>query len=164
MVLSPCPIHRWFMKTRTIIALFSLRRLCLCASRQLDGENGWCQTMTEDGQALVMLKRHYWYLRPVQGCPNGQQELMGSRISINGWSPPLRCVINRQAIKLLKNRRRTGTRRSRAIESIAAQDNSSVQVFGTVKFTRGDMLGFVEICQRSYRRISRYRKSRWTVR
>ena len=33
-------------------------------------KNGWCQTMTEDGQALVMLKNwHDWYYRPDAGMP-----------------------------------------------------------------------------------------------
>lgn len=33
-------------------------------------KNGWCQTMTEDGQALVMLKKwHDWYYRPDAGMP-----------------------------------------------------------------------------------------------
>ncbi|MBW6098660.1 hypothetical protein HT118_25515 [Escherichia coli] len=49
-------------------------------------KNGWCQTMTEDGQALVMLKKwHDWYYRPDAGnARNGVQTPPGSRISING--------------------------------------------------------------------------------
>lgn len=48
-------------------------------------KNGWCQTMTEDGQALVMLKNGTIGITGLmQGCPNGVQTLLGSRISING--------------------------------------------------------------------------------
>lgn len=49
-------------------------------------KNGWCQTMTEDGQALVMLKNGTIGITGLmQGCPAIMYgQLLGSRISING--------------------------------------------------------------------------------
>lgn len=41
-------------------------------------KNGWCQTMTEDGQALVMLKKwHDWYYRPDAGMPEWRTDAPG---------------------------------------------------------------------------------------
>ncbi|MBW6099175.1 hypothetical protein KZ773_07920 [Escherichia coli] len=41
-------------------------------------KNGWCQTMTEDGQALVMLKKwHDWYYRPDAGMPEWRTDALG---------------------------------------------------------------------------------------
>ncbi len=41
-------------------------------------KNGWCQTMTEDGQALVMLKKwHDWYYRPDAGMPEWCTDALG---------------------------------------------------------------------------------------
>ncbi|MBW6098040.1 hypothetical protein HT118_07185 [Escherichia coli] len=41
-------------------------------------KNGWCQTMTEDGQALVMLKKwHDWYYRPDAGMPEWRTDASG---------------------------------------------------------------------------------------
>ena len=39
-------------------------------------KHGWCQTMTEDGQVLVMLKNGTISITDLmQGCPNGVQTL-----------------------------------------------------------------------------------------
>ncbi|STF43184.1 Uncharacterised protein [Escherichia coli] len=68
-------------------------------------KNGWCQTMTEDGQALVMLKNGTIGITGLmQGCPNGVQTLLGSRISINGKPDPhiTKCVISRRDSGLLR--------------------------------------------------------------
>ncbi|EHO1164122.1 hypothetical protein PHC11_002025 [Escherichia coli] len=47
-------------------------------------KNGWCQTMTEDGQVLVMLKNGTISITDLmQGCPNGVQTLL-VLIGING--------------------------------------------------------------------------------
>lgn len=60
-------------------------------------KNGWCQTMTEDGQALVMLKNGTIGITGLmQGCPNGVQTLLGSRISINGNLIPTSQMCNQQ--------------------------------------------------------------------
>ncbi|MGT6232788.1 hypothetical protein ACRW6G_29125, partial [Escherichia coli] len=58
---------------------------------------GWCQTMTEDGQALVMLKNGTIGITGLmQGCPNGVQTLLGNRISINGNLIPTSQMCNQQ--------------------------------------------------------------------
>ena len=60
-------------------------------------KNGWCQTMTEDGQALVMLKNGTIGITGLmQGCPNGVQTLRGNRISINGNLIPTSQMCNQQ--------------------------------------------------------------------
>ena len=87
-------------------------------------KNGWCQTMTEDGQALVMLKNGTIGITGLmQGCPNGVQTLLGSRISINGNLIPTSQMCNQQ----------TGFR--------AVEVEIVLQAFGVrMEFTRGDML------------------------
>ena len=53
--------------------------------------------MTEDGQALVMLKNGTIGITGLmQGCPNGVQTLLGSRISINGNLIPTSQMCNQQ--------------------------------------------------------------------
>ena len=54
--------------------------------------------MTEDGQALVMLKdtARLCITGLMQGCPNGVQTLLGSRISINGNLIPTSQMCNQQ--------------------------------------------------------------------
>lgn len=74
-------------------------------------KNGWCQTMTEDGQALVMLKNGTIGITGLmQGCPNGVQTLLGSRISINGNLIPTSQMCNpnliHQPLKALKIRQK----------------------------------------------------------
>ncbi|ENZ7985815.1 TPA: hypothetical protein NPO36_004934 [Klebsiella pneumoniae] len=132
------------MKTRTIIALFLSAASVSAQAGNWMVKNGWCQTMTEDGQVLVMLKKDtIGIFGQLQGCPSGQQELMGSRISINGNLIPTSQMCNQQtgykAVEIEGGQAPAAAKK--AIESIAAQDISSVQVFGTqMKFTRGDML------------------------
>ncbi|WP_449554794.1 hypothetical protein [Lelliottia amnigena] len=107
-------------------------------------QNGWCQTMTEDGQALVMLKNETVSIfGQLQGCPDGQQELMGSRISVNGNLVPTSQVCNqRTGFKAIEVEGGQATAAAKkAIVSIAGQEVSTLQVFGgQLSFTRGDMM------------------------
>ena len=86
-------------------------------------KNGWCQTMTEDGQALVMLK-------------NGT-------IGINGNLIPTSQMCNQQtgfrAVEVEIGQAPEMVKK--AVHSIAERDVSVLQAFGVrMEFTRGDML------------------------
>ncbi|MDO2182535.1 hypothetical protein Q2446_27395, partial [Escherichia coli] len=60
-------------------------------------KNGWCQTMTEDGQALVMLKNGTIGITGLlQGGTNGVQKHLGNRISITGIMIPTSYMCNQQ--------------------------------------------------------------------
>ncbi|MDU3170878.1 MAG: hypothetical protein E6685_23990, partial [Escherichia coli] len=87
-------------------------------------KNGWCQTMTEDGQALVMLKN-------------------GTIISINGNLIPTSQMCNQQtgfrAVEVEVGQAPEMVKK--AVHSIAERDVSVLQAFGVrMEFTRGDML------------------------
>ncbi|HDT3512748.1 TPA: hypothetical protein QHP63_005194, partial [Escherichia coli] len=107
-------------------------------------KNGWCQTMTEDGQALVMLKNGTIGITGLmQGCPNGVQTLLGSRISINGNLIPTSQMCNQQtgfrAVEVEVGQAPEMVKK--AVHSIAERDVSVLQAFGVrMEFTRGDML------------------------
>lgn len=107
-------------------------------------KNGWCQTMTEDGQALVMLKNGTIGITGLmQGCPNGVQTLLGSRISINGNLIPTSQMCNQQtgfrAVEVEIGQAPEMVKK--AVHSIAERDVSVLQAFGVrMEFTRGDML------------------------
>ena len=107
-------------------------------------KNGWCQTMTEDGQALVMLKNGTIGITGLmQGCPNGVQSLLGSRISINGNLIPTSQMCNQQtgfrAVEVEIGQAPEMVKK--AVHSIAERDVSVLQAFGVrMEFTRGDML------------------------
>lgn len=107
-------------------------------------KNGWCQTMTEDGQALVMLKNDTTGITGLmQGCPNGVQTLLGSRISINGNLIPTSQMCNQQtgfrAVEVEAGQAPEMVKK--AVHSIAERDVSVLQAFGVrMEFTRGDML------------------------
>jgi hypothetical protein len=132
------------MKSKIMIALILS---AVSASTQAGNwmvKNGWCQTMTEDGQAMVMLKNNSIGVFGLQqGCPYGPQQLMGSRISINGNLVPTTHVCSQQyGWKAFEAEagQAPGAART-AILSIAERDTSVVQAFGgQMKFTRGDML------------------------
>jgi hypothetical protein len=107
-------------------------------------KNGWCQTLTDNGQALVMLKNNtIGIFGQLQGCPSGPQELMGSRISVNGNLVPTSQLCNQQtgfkAVEVEGGQAPAAARK--AIASIAGQETSTLQVFGAqLTFTRGDMM------------------------
>lgn len=107
-------------------------------------KNGWCQTMTEDGQALVMLKNGTIGITGLmQGCPNGVQTLLSSRISINGNLIPTSQMCNQQtgfrAVEVEIGQAPEMVKK--AVHSIAERDVSVLQAFGVrMEFTRGDML------------------------
>ena len=64
------------MNTRALFPLLFTVASFSRLRRQLGCQNGWCQTMTEDGQALVMLKNGTIGITGLmQGCPNGVQTL-----------------------------------------------------------------------------------------
>lgn len=106
--------------------------------------NGWCQTMSDDGQVLIMLKQgQISVMGRSQGCPNGEQILMGSNIGINGNLIRTSQVCNAQtayrAIEVEGGQDPAAAKA--AILSIAGREGSTVQVFGSsMRFTRGDML------------------------
>lgn len=106
--------------------------------------NGWCQTMSDDGQVLIMLKQgQIGVMGRSQGCPNGEQILMGSNIGINGNLIRTSQMCNAQtayrAIEVEGGQDPAAAKA--AILSIAGREGSTVQVFGTsMRFTRGDML------------------------
>ena len=79
----------------------------------------------------------------LQGCPSGPQELMGSRISVNGNLVPTSQLCNQQtgfkAVEVEGGQAPAAARK--AIASIAGQETSTLQVFGAqLTFTRGDMM------------------------
>ncbi|HCT6600262.1 TPA: hypothetical protein OT581_004991, partial [Escherichia coli] len=100
--------------------------------------------MTEDGQALVMLKNGTIGITGLmQGCPNGVQTLLGSRISINGNLIPTSQMCNQQtgfrAVEVEVGQAPEMVKK--AVHSIAERDVSVLQAFGVrMEFTRGDML------------------------
>ncbi|VED33731.1 Uncharacterised protein [Escherichia coli] len=100
--------------------------------------------MTEDGQALVMLKNGTIGITGLmQGCPNGVQTLLGSRISINGNLIPTSQMCNQQtgfrAVEVEIGQAPEMVKK--AVHSIAERDVSVLQAFGVrMEFTRGDML------------------------
>ncbi len=85
------------MNTRTLFPLLFTVASFSASAGNWAVKNGWCQTMTEDGQALVMLKNGTIGITGLmQGCPNGVQTLLGSRISINGNLIPTSQMCNQQ--------------------------------------------------------------------
>ena len=132
------------MKIQTVIALALSAASLSAEAGNWSVKNGWCQTMTENGQALVMLKNDTISIFGLlQGCPNGTQEMMGSRISVNGNLVPTSQMCNQQtgfkAIEIEAQQAPAAAKK--AIESIAGQETSTVQVFGAqLAFSRGDML------------------------
>lgn len=106
--------------------------------------NGWCQTMSDDGQVLVMLKQGQISIAArSQGCPNGQQMLLGSNIAINGNLIRTSQMCNSQtAYRAIEVEGAQDSAAAKtAILSIAGREGSTVQVFGSsMRFTRGDML------------------------
>jgi len=85
------------MKIQTAIAIVLSAASVSAQAGNWAVKNGWCQTMTDNGQALVMLKNDtIGIFGQLQGCPNGPQELMGSRISVNGNMVPTSQMCNQQ--------------------------------------------------------------------
>ncbi|EGT5208828.1 TPA: hypothetical protein ACY3LZ_002110 [Citrobacter freundii] len=132
------------MKIQAAIALILSAASLSAEAGNWAVKNGWCQTMTDNGQALVMLKNNTLSVfGQLQGCPNGPQELMGSRISVNGNLVPTSQLCNQQtgfkAVEVEGGQATTAAKK--AIVSIAGQETSTVQVFGAqLTFTRGDMM------------------------
>ncbi|MCE7545747.1 hypothetical protein LZV53_14405 [Klebsiella michiganensis] len=132
------------MKIQAAIALILSAASLSAEAGNWAVKNGWCQTMTNNGQALVMLKNNTLSVfGQLQGCPNGPQELMGSRISVNGNLVPTSQLCNQQTgFKAVEVEGGQATAAAlKAIASIAGQETSTVQVFGAqLTFTRGDMM------------------------
>ncbi|ENE5056286.1 MULTISPECIES: hypothetical protein [Klebsiella] len=132
------------MKIQTVIALVLSAISVSAQAGNWAVKNGWCQTLTDNGQALVMLKNNtIGIFGQLQGCPNGPQELMGSRISVNGNLVPTSQLCNQQtgfkAVEVEGGQAPAAARK--AIASIAGQETSTLQVFGAqLTFTRGDMM------------------------
>ena len=132
------------MKIQTVIALVLSAVSVSAQAGNWAVKNGWCQTLTDNGQALVMLKNNtIGIFGQLQGCPNGPQELMGSRISVNGNLVPTSQLCNQQtgfkAVEVEGGQAPAAARK--AIASIAGQETSTLQVFGAqLTFTRGDMM------------------------
>lgn len=106
--------------------------------------NGWCQTMSDDGQVLIMLKQgKIGIAGRAQGCPNGEQILLGSNIGINGNLIRTSQMCNAQTnyVPIESESGQDPEAAKAAILSIADREESTVQVFGTsMRFTRGNML------------------------
>lgn len=132
------------MKIQTVIAIVLSAASVSAQAGNWSVKNGWCQTMTENGQALVMLKNDTISIfGQLQGCPNGPQELMGSRIGVNGNLVPTSQVCSQQtgfkAIEVEGGQATAAAKK--AIASISGQEVSTLQVFGgQLTFTRGDMM------------------------
>ncbi|AVZ12836.1 hypothetical protein DBP88_05110 [Enterobacter hormaechei] len=132
------------MKIQTVIAIVLSAASVSAQAGNWSVKNGWCQTMTENGQALVMLKNDTISIfGQLQGCPNGPQELMGSRIVVNGNFVPTSQVCSQQtgfkAIEVEGGQATAAAKK--AIASISGQEVSTLQVFGgQLTFTRGDMM------------------------
>ena len=121
------------MKIQTAIAIVLSAASVSAQAGNWAVKNGWCQTMTDNGQALVMLKNDtIGIFGQLQGCPNGPQELMGSRISVNGNMVPTSQMCNQQtgfkAVEVEGGQATTAAKK--AIVSIASQEVSTLQVFG----------------------------------
>lgn len=108
--------------------------------------NGWCQTQTEDGMAMVMLKKDKLGVMGLGGCPYGNQQMKGSLITINGDSIPTTHMCNNSTnykpieveVHGINN---SQAQAKKAIISIAKNEVSRVNAFGgSMTFTRGDML------------------------
>ncbi|HAT2827868.1 TPA: hypothetical protein I8370_000830 [Klebsiella oxytoca] len=132
------------MKIQTVMAIVLSAASVSALAGNWSVKNGWCQTMTENGQALVMLKNDTISIfGQLQGCPNGPQELMGSRIVVNGNLVPTSQVCSQQtgfkAIEVEGGQATAAAKK--AITSISGQEVSTLQVFGgQLTFTRGDMM------------------------
>ncbi|MGR5775383.1 hypothetical protein ACTZFS_26665, partial [Escherichia coli] len=64
--------QRSVMNTRALFPLLFTVASFSASAGNWAVKNGWCQTMTEDGQALVMLKNGTIGITGLmQGCPNG---------------------------------------------------------------------------------------------
>ena len=132
------------MNTRTLFPLLFTVASFSASAGNWAVKNGWCQTMTEDGQALVMLKNGTIGITGLmQGCPNDVQTLLGSRISINGNLIPTSQMCNQQtgfrAVEVEIGQAPEMVKK--AVHSIAERDVSVLQAFGVrMEFTRGDML------------------------
>lgn len=132
------------MKTKTTIALILVTASIPAQAGNWTVKNGWCQTMTDNGQALVMLKNNtIGIFGQLQGCPSGPQELMGSRISVNGNLVPTSQMCNQKtgfkAVEVEGAQAPEAARK--AIASVAGQETSTLQAFGgQLTFTRGDMM------------------------
>lgn len=124
-------------------------------------KNGWCQTMTEDGQALVMLKNGTIGITGLmQERPNGVQTLLGSRISINGNLIPTSQMCNQQtgfrAVEVEVGQAPEMVKK--AVHSIAERDVSVLQAFGVrMEFTRGDML---KVCPKFVTSLAGFSRNR----
>lgn len=107
-------------------------------------QNGWCQTVSDDGQVSVMLKQgQIGIAGRAQGCPNGEQVLLGSNIGINGNLIRTSQMCNAQTnyIPFEAEAGQDPEAAKAAILSIAGREESTVQVFGaSMRFTRGNML------------------------
>lgn len=117
--------------------------------------------MTEDGQALVMLKNGTIGITGLmQGCPNGVQTLLGSRISINGNLIPTSQMCNQQtgfrAVEVEIGQAPEMVKK--AVHSIAERDVSVLQAFGVrMEFTRGDML---KVCPKFVTSLAGFSRNR----
>ncbi len=120
--------------------------------------------MTEDGQALVMLKNGTIGITGLmQGCPNGVQTLTGSRISINGNLIPTSQMCNQQtgfrAVEVEIGQAPEMVKK--AVHSIAERDVSVLQAFGVrMEFTRGDML---KVCRNLSHHLPVFPKQTTTI-
>ncbi|EAB6034634.1 hypothetical protein G3601_005211 [Salmonella enterica] len=132
------------MKIKTI----TLLTLLVCSAPVMAGNwsvhNGWCQTMTNDGRVMVMLKAgKIGVAGLIRGCPDGPQDLMGSRIAINGNLVPTSQMCNSQtAFRPIESEGGMASAQAReAILSVAGREVSTLLAFGReMQFTRGNML------------------------
>nr|AAL67392.1 putative intergenic-region protein [Escherichia coli] len=125
--------QRSVMNTRALFPLLFTVASFSASAGNWAVKNGWCQTMTEDGQALVMLKNGTIGITGLmQGCPNGVQTLLGSRISINGNLIPTSQMCNQQtgfrAVEVEVGQAPEMVKK--AVHSIAERDVSVLQAFG----------------------------------
>ena len=119
------------MNTRTLFPLLFTVASFSASAGNWAVKNGWCQTMTEDGQALVMLKNGTIGITGLmQGCPNGVQTPTSQMCNQQTGFRAVE-VEAEQASEMVK----------KAVHSIAERDVSVLQAFGVrMEFTRGDML------------------------
>ncbi|MCS5960646.1 hypothetical protein LNP74_16670 [Klebsiella pneumoniae subsp. pneumoniae] len=71
------------MKIQTVIALVLSAISVSAQAGNWAVKNGWCQTLTDNGQALVMLKKqHHWHLWSVAGLPQWPAGTDGESASV----------------------------------------------------------------------------------